>query len=115
MKTPITSKAARSVQQYQLEVDVLKERARSARTAIKTNKSALFSKKSALIAVFGAGAYLGTRPKEVKVADPSLATKKSVSLLSLMNTALSLMALRRKAQLLTLKSESTHSAQSSTS
>ena len=115
MKSPITSKAARSVEQYQTEVDDLRERARRVRTAITTNKSALFSNKSALLAAYTAGLYLGARPRQIKVTDPTAAYKKSFSPLSLISTALSLMTLRRKVQLLTSRPEGTKTAEASAS
>lgn len=117
IKSPITNKAARSVKQYQVEVEALRLRAHNANTMLAANKSALLSKKSMLFGIFAAGTYLGRKPKVVKVADPKKADRRSFPLYSLLNTALSVVALHKKSQLLTKNVKTppfTHTATSRT-
>ena len=109
IKNPITNKAISSVEQYQHDVDTARLRASQARRAIVSSKSTLLSKKSTLFAIFATGTYLGSRPKVVKVSDPKLADKKPMPVMSLLNTALSLLVLTRKVQLATSAARKTDS------
>lgn len=98
LKTPITSKAATLVERHEREVSALRQQCQKATHNLSRNRSLLLSQPSLLIWSFAAGTYAGARRKKVKVVThETVKSSTSVPLFSLLNTGLSLLALRRKA------------------
>ncbi len=111
LKTPITGKAATLVDQHQREVSELRQQCQLATKDVSRHRFFLLSQPSLPIWSFAVGAYVGARRKKVKVVTPQATTANaSFPLFSLLNTGLSLLALKYKASSLFAKDTSVQPA-----